>query len=99
MRTLASARTSTPAMRAIRKPLRTWPTWPVLRLPTGLRAHLDSIGMGVDVEALPPNEPHHGDAELAGRLHRQAGGRRDGTDHWNPGHGGLLDDLEAHPSG
>ena len=55
--------------------------------------------MAVDVEAAAPDEADHGQAEAVGGLHGQARGRRHGADQRDAGHGGLLDQLEAHPAG
>src|SRR4051812_29632079 len=56
---------------------------------------VDAGVVGIDVEAVRAQEADERHPEALGRLDCEVGRRRDGTDDGDPGHGRLLDDLEA----
>jgi 16S rRNA (adenine(1408)-N(1))-methyltransferase len=59
---------------------------------------VDPSIVAVDIEAVAAEEAHEGHAEALGRVDREVGRSRDRRQNGHAGHGGLLDDLEAHPA-
>ncbi len=55
--------------------------------------------MSVHVEAIAPQEADEGLPQALGGLHGKVRRRRHGAEDRHARHGGLLNDLEAHPSG
>src|SRR2546429_239656 len=81
-----STRISTPPIRPMRHPLCICP------LRSGRQ--IDPLGMGVHVEPAVPEEPNDRHAQALGGVDGQAGRGRHGAEQRDPGHRGLLDQLE-----
>lgn len=62
-------------------------------------ADLDPLAAGVDVEGVAAEEADERHPDPLGRLDGQVGWGRDRRDERDPGDRGLLDDLEADPTG
>jgi len=57
--------------------------------------YVDTVGAGVDVEPLLPEEAYQGDTGVFGVFYGQAGRRPYGNYHFYTGHGGFLNELKA----